>query len=115
MTAQLETVLPCFTWPKDRPRVSSLQSLGPCGSLWGSMPGAASVQASVFLSGKWRMLSSPDSMGLREMRGVQEVTGLQGASQGGTRGQELSPPVPRNFEGQVHKGQAQALPPSPTR
>lgn len=40
------------------------------------MPGAASVQASVFLSGKWRMLSSQDTMGLREMRGVQEVTGL---------------------------------------
>lgn len=39
---------------------------------------------------------------------------LQGASQDGTRGQKLSPPVPGNFEGEVHKGQAQALPPPPS-
>lgn len=47
------------------------------------------------------------------MRGVQEVTRLQEASQNGTRDQELSPSVPRNFEGEVHQGQTQVSLPYP--
>lgn len=38
---------------------------------------------------------------------------LQGASQDGTRGQKLSPPVPGNFEGEVHKARPRPSLPHP--
>lgn len=37
---------------------------------------------------------------------------LQEACQDDTKGRELSPHVSRNFEGEVHKGQAHPHPPS---
>lgn len=68
----------------------------------------------------WRKLSSQEAMrskGNEGCAGAQRAARpslLQEASQDGTGNQELSPPVPRNFVSEVHKSQAQALPPSPT-